>query len=135
MDVVALIGRIIFTAAFLMGGIGHLTATQAMSGYIATKKIPQPTLAVQVSGIWILVASALLILGIWPDLAALMLLLFLLATAFLVHDFWTVSDAQAKQMEQIQFTKDLSLAGAALTLFAVYAMDPHPGINLMDPLF
>jgi putative oxidoreductase len=134
MDVIALIGRIVFTVVFIMGGIGHLTATQAMSGYAAAKKVPQPTLTVQVSGIWILVASLLLILGIWPDLAALMLALFLLGTAFVIHNFWTVTDAEAKQMEQIQFTKDLSLAGAALFLFAVYATDP-PGLNLVGPLF
>ena len=135
MDVVVLIGRILFTTAFLMGGLGHLTATQAMSGFAASKKIPRPTPAVQVSGVWILLASVLLVLGVWPDLAALMLVVFLLATAFLMHDFWTLRDEQAKQMEQIQFAKDLSLAGAALALFAVYAMDPHPGLNLVGPLF
>jgi uncharacterized membrane protein YphA (DoxX/SURF4 family) len=135
MDVIALIARIVFTAIFIGAGIGHLTATQAMSGYAASKKLPQPTLMVQLSGVYILVASALLILGVWPDLAALALVPFLLITAFVFHDFWTQTDPQAKQTEQQQFLKDLSLAGGALALFALYAADPHPGLNLVGPLF
>jgi putative oxidoreductase len=135
MDVIALIGRIAFTLCFILGGIGHLTATEAMSGFAATKRVPRPTLAVQVSGIWIIVGSVLLVLGIWPDLGALMLMVFVLGTAVLMHDFWKEPDPQAKQMEQIQFAKDLSLAGGALAIFALYAMDPHPGLLLVGPLF
>ncbi|MFI0349728.1 DoxX family protein [Actinomadura sp. 9N407] len=135
MDVIALIARIVFSAIFIGAGIGHLTATQAMSGYAASKKLPQPTLMVQISGVYVLVASALLILGIWPDLAALALVPFLLVTAFVFHDFWKQSDPMAKQNEQQQFSKDLSLAGGALALFVLYAADPHPGLNLVGPLF
>ncbi|MFB4315740.1 DoxX family protein [Actinomadura sp. 21ATH] len=135
MDVIALIGRIVFTAIFIGAGIGHLTATEAMSGYAASKKLPQPKLMVRLSGALILVASVMLVLGVWPDLAALGLVLFLLLTAFLFHDFWTQTDPAAKQNEQLQFLKDLSLAGAALLIFAVYAADPHPGLNLVGPLF
>jgi uncharacterized membrane protein YphA (DoxX/SURF4 family) len=135
MDVIALIARIVFASIFIGAGIGHLTAAQAMSGYAASKKLPQPTLMVRISGVYILVASALLILGIWPDLAALALVPFLLVTAFVFHDFWTQSDAQLKQTEQQQFSKDLSLAGGALALFVLYAADPHPGLNLVGPLF
>ncbi|TNY36285.1 DoxX family protein [Thermomonospora catenispora] len=135
MDVIALIGRILFTAIFLGSAVGHLTATDAMARYAQAKKLPQPRLAVQVSGVYILVASVMLILGIWPDLAALALVPFLLMTAFIFHDFWTATDPGARQQEQTQFLKDVSLAGGALALFAMYAADPHPGLNLVGPLF
>ncbi|MBO2452447.1 DoxX family protein [Actinomadura barringtoniae] len=135
MDVIALIARILFTAVFLGAAMGHLTATEAMAGYAASKKLPQPKLAVQVSGVYIGLASIMLILGIWPDLAAIALVPFLLITAFVFHDFWRVEDAQARQLEQIQFTKDLSLTGGALALFVLYAAESHPGLNLVDPLF
>lgn len=135
MDVVALIGRILFTVVFIGGGIGHLTATEAMAGYSAAKKLPQPRLAVLVSGGYLLVASAMLILGIWPDLAALAFVPFLLITAFVFHAFWQESDPHMRQMEQIQFTKDISLAGGALGLFALYAGDAHPDLLLVGPLF
>ncbi|TQM70069.1 putative membrane protein YphA (DoxX/SURF4 family) [Actinomadura hallensis] len=135
MDVVALIARIAFTLIFLGAGAGHLTATTAMAGYAASKKVPQPKLAVQVSGVYILVASVMLILGIWPDLAALALVPFLLLTAFVFHDFWNQESPEARQQEQLQFLKDLSLAGGALALFVLYASEGHPGLNLVAPLF
>ncbi|GAA1814069.1 DoxX family protein [Actinomadura chokoriensis] len=135
MDVVALIARIAFTAIFVGAGIGHLTATDAMAGYAAAKKLPMAKLAVQVSGAYILLASALLVLGIWPDLAAIALVPFLLITAVVFHDFWTQESPEARQMEQQQFLKDIALAGGALALFALYASDNHPGLNLVGPLF
>ncbi|MFI0367995.1 DoxX family protein [Actinomadura sp. 1N219] len=135
MDVVALIARIAFASIFIGAGFGHLTATAAMAGYAQSKKLPQPTLAVQVSGVYILVASALLVLGVWPDLAAIALVPFLLITAVVFHDFWRLESPEERQLEQIQFSKDLSLAGGALALFALYASDGHPGLTLVDPLF
>ncbi|REE99602.1 DoxX family protein [Thermomonospora umbrina] len=135
MDVIALIGRILFAAIFLGSAVGHLTATDAMAGYAASKRVPRPRLGVQASGVYILVAAVLLILGIWPDLAALALVPFLLITAFMFHDFWSQSEPGTRQQEQIQFLKDVSLAGGALALFVLYASDGHPGLNLVGPLF
>lgn len=135
MDVIALIGRTLFTVVFLGAAMGHLTSADAMAGYAASKKLPQPKLAVQVSGVYVGVASVLLILGIWPDLAALAFVPFLVLTAVLFHDFWKQDDPETRQMEQIQFSKDLSLAGGALGFFALYASDTHPGLNLVGPLF
>jgi putative oxidoreductase len=135
MDVVALIARIAFTAIFIGAAVGHLTATEAMAGYAAAKKLPMAKLAVQVSGVYIAVASVLLILGIWPDLAAIAFVPFLLITAFVFHDFWAQEAPEMRQQEQMQFTKDLSLAGGALALFVLYASDSHPGLNLVGPLF
>ncbi|MFD0686967.1 DoxX family protein [Actinomadura fibrosa] len=134
MDVVALIARIVFTTIFLGAAVGHLSSADAMAGYAASKRLPQPKLAVQVSGAYLLIASAMLILGVWPDLAALAFIPFLLITAFVFHDFWT-QQGEARQMEMIQFNKDLSLAGGALALFALYASDHHPGLNIVGPLF
>ncbi|MFG2000006.1 DoxX family protein [Spirillospora sp. NPDC048911] len=135
MDVIALIGRILFAALFLGSAFGHLTSADAMAGYAAGKKLPQPKLAVQVSGVYIGLAAVMLILGIWPDLAALALVPFLVLTAVLFHDFWRQESPEARQMEMIQFNKDVGLAGAALGFFALYASDANPGLNLVGPLF
>ncbi|SEF49092.1 Uncharacterized membrane protein YphA, DoxX/SURF4 family [Thermomonospora echinospora] len=135
MDVIALIGRILFAAIFVGSAIGHLTATDAMAGYAASKRLPQPHLAVRVSGVYLLVAAVMLVLGIWPDLAALALVPFLLITAFVFHDFWSVPDPATRRQEQVQFLKDVSLAGGALALFVLYASAHHPGANLVGPLF
>lgn len=134
MDLVVLIGRILFAALFIMSGIGHLTKTEAMAGYAKSKRVPSPRLAVIVSGVYILVAAVMIIIGLWADLAGLALVLFLLITAFTFHNFWSETDPMSRTQEQIQFFKDLALAGGALFLFVLYAA-AAPGMSVTDPLF
>lgn len=135
MDVIALIARVLFAALFIWSGVGHLVAIESRAGYAAVKRLPRPRLAVQVSGIYILVAGALLLLGVWPDLAALALVPFLLVSALLFHGFWQEDDPQVRTQEQVQFCKDLALAGGALGFFVLYSARNHPGLNLVGPLF
>jgi uncharacterized membrane protein YphA (DoxX/SURF4 family) len=40
-----------------------------------------------------------------------------------MHDFWTQTDAQAKQTEMISFFKNISMAGGALIIFAIAATE------------
>jgi len=136
MDVVALIGRILFAALFIGSAFGHLTQTEAMAGYAGSKGVPQPKLAVLASGVLMLVGALMVLLGIWIDLGALLLVIFLVPTALLMHAFWKESDAQARQLEMIQFQKDLALAGGALLILALYGgFAEDLGITITGPLF
>jgi putative oxidoreductase len=136
MDVLVLIGRILFVVLFLMSGVGHLTATNMMAGYAQSKGVPSPRPAVIVSGVLLIVAAIMVLLGLWIDLGALLLLVFLVPTALLMHAFWKESDPGVRQMEQIQFMKDMALAGAALFLFAFTAyLGPDLGLTITEPLF
>jgi putative oxidoreductase len=136
MDVVALIGRILFVALFLGSAFAHLTQTTAMAGYAAAKGVPQPRLAVLGSGVLMLVGALMILLGIWIDLGALLLVVFLVPTALLMHQFWKETDPQAKQVEMIQFQKDLALAGGALLILALYGgFAEDLGITITGPLF
>lgn len=136
MDVVALIGRILFAALFIGSAFGHLTQSEAMAGYASSRGVPQAKLAVLGSGVLILIGGLLVLLGIWMDLGALLLVLFLLPTAVLMHPFWKETDPMAKQNEMVSFNKDVALAGAALLLFALYAgYGAELGITITDPLF
>jgi uncharacterized membrane protein YphA (DoxX/SURF4 family) len=136
MDAVALIGRILFAALFLGSAFGHLTQSEAMAGYAGSRGIPQPRLAVLGSGVLILVGGLLVLLGIWMDLGALLLVIFLIPTAILMHPFWKETDPMAKQTEMVSFQKDLALAGAALIIFALYTNNTATlGITITDPLF
>ncbi|MCK1794917.1 DoxX family protein [Streptomyces sp. XM4193] len=127
MDVLVLIGRLLFVPLFLGSAVGHLTKSGDMAQYAAAKGVPAARLAVIGSGLLQLVAGLSLLLGIWPDLGALLLVLFLLPTAVLMHNFWAQSDPGAKTAETLHFQKDLALAGAALMLFAFFA---HLGDDL-----
>jgi putative oxidoreductase len=134
MDLIVLIGRILLAALFLGSAFGHLTQTEGMAGYAQAKGVPSARAAVVVSGVLILLGSLMVLLGIWPDLGALLLFIFLIPTAILMHGFWRETDPQARQMEMIQFQKDIALAGAALIAFALFATD-DVGLTITGPLF
>jgi len=63
------------------------------------------------------------ITGIYIDLGAVVLAVLLVVMAIKMHDFWTVTDPQAKQPEMISFFKNISMAGGALFIFALTATE------------
>jgi hypothetical protein len=53
-----------------------------------------------------------------------------------MHAFWKETDPQAKQLEQIQFSKDTALAGASLMLLGLFAgLGDQLGLVITGPLF
>jgi len=136
MDVLVLIGRILFSLLFLSSAFGHLTQTQAMAGYAKSKGVPSAQLAVIVTGLMLLVGGLMVLFGIWADLGALILALFLIPTAIIMHGFWRESDPQAKQMEMVQFNKDIALGGASLMLLALISFAGSDlGLTITGPAF
>lgn len=121
MDIVLIIGRVLFALLFINSGLAHFTKREAMSGYAQFKKVPAAKLMVLVTGFIILLGGLFVALGIYADLGALLIAIFLIPTALMMHNFWTIQDAQAKQGEMINFFKNLALAGAALVIFALVA--------------
>jgi uncharacterized membrane protein YphA (DoxX/SURF4 family) len=135
MSVLVLIGRILFSIQFLLSGFGHFTQRQMMTGYAASKGVPAAGASVLLSGLLLLVGGVFVAVGIWPDLGALLLVIFLVPTAFLMHAFWNENEPMARMNEQTQFTKDMALAGAALVMFAVFAyLGEDLGLVVVGPL-
>jgi uncharacterized membrane protein YphA (DoxX/SURF4 family) len=135
MDVIVLVGRVLFVVLFISSGLGHFRHRGGMSQYAKAKGLPAPVAAVIGSGIIQLAAGLSILLGIWADLGALLLVVFLLPTALLMHAYWKETDPQARVNERIQFNKDLALAGASLMLFAFFAKaGDNLGLTLTGPL-
>ncbi len=118
MDAVLVIGRVLFALIFVASGINHITKAEHMTGYAQFKKVPAAKASVILSGVLFLLAAASLILGVYADLGALVLAVLLVIMAVMFHNFWTQTDPQQKQMEQIAFFKNISMAGGALVMFA-----------------
>jgi uncharacterized membrane protein YphA (DoxX/SURF4 family) len=135
MDVVLVIGRVLFALIFIHSGIAHLTKVEAMTGYAQYKKIPAAKLSVIVSGLMILIGGLYIALGIYADLGALLIAAFLIPAAVLMHAFWKESDPTAKQTESIGFFKDLSMAGAALIIFVLVATGTDFGPSITSAFF
>ncbi len=135
-DVLVLIGRILFAALFAVSAMGHFGQTAAMTGYAQSRGVPSARIAVLAGGVLLALGAISVLLGIWADLGALLLVVFLVPTAVLMHGFWKESDGQAKMTEQVQFLKDLALAGAALMLFALFGhFGDDIGLMITGPLF
>ena len=135
MDILLVIGRVLFALIFINSGIAHLTKLQAMTGYAQFKKVPAAKLSVIVTGLMLIVGGLYLALGVYADLGALLLAIFLIASAFMMHNFWTIQDEQAKQGETINFFKNLALAGAALIIFVMVGSGVDFGPAITEGLF
>ena len=116
MDIVILIGRILFGAVFVGGALGHFTQIDAMAAYTESKGIRPGKPAVVASGAWMLAGATLVILGAWADLGALMLAVFLLPTAFIMHPYWGEQDPQAILSGSVQVVEGVAMTRAALNL-------------------
>jgi uncharacterized membrane protein YphA (DoxX/SURF4 family) len=135
MDVLVLIGRIMFSLVFIGSALGHLTLTDAMAAFAESRGVPSARPSVQGSGVVILVGGLMVLLGVWADLGALLLFAFLIVTAFMMHAFWR-EEGEARAQSQVQFLKDIALAGAALALFAfIVDAGEDLGLTLTGPLF
>jgi putative oxidoreductase len=135
-SILVLAGRILFVILFLGSAFGHLTQSQGMAGYAASKGVPAARAAVLLTGVMQLVGGLSVLFGVWGDLGALVLFLFLAPTAVIMHGFWREKDAGARAMDRVHFLKDLALAGAALMIAALFMYAGHHlGLTLTGPAF
>lgn len=136
MDVIVLIGRILFAFLFLSSAYAHFAQRKAMAAYAASKGVPSSMPAVLAGGVLLLAGGIMVLLGIWADLGALLLFIFLIPTAVLMHGFWRETDPQARNTEMVQFSKDTALGGASLMLFALFSFaGDNLGLTITGPLF
>src|SRR2546422_11432031 len=89
---IVLAGRLLFTTFVVRSGWGHLTKGEGMIGYAKSLGLPIPFLAGWPSGVWLLAASASIVLGIWPDIGALMVGIFVIPAAWFFHRYWTIGE-------------------------------------------
>jgi uncharacterized membrane protein YphA (DoxX/SURF4 family) len=137
MDVVFLVGRILFALIFIASGLtGHLTQARQTAQYARSQGAPAPELMVPLSGVVILVGGLSVALGIWADLGALLLAAFAFSVAFFMHPFWREQDPQMQQNQMAHFMKNMALVGGALVLFYAFnQLQGHAGLSITDPLF
>ena len=135
MDILLVIGRVLFALLFINSGIAHLTKLDAMAGYAQFKKVPAAKLSVIVTGLMLVIGGLYVALGVYADLGGLLLAIFLVLSAFMMHNFWTIQEAQQKQAETINFFKNLSLAGAALIIFVLAGSGTDFGPSITDGFF
>ncbi len=121
MDLLLIVGRILFAGLWIGAGFAHFKNLEAMTGYAKYKKLPAAKLGVIGSGLTFLVGGILIAIGTWVDLAALLIAITVILAAVIFHQYWRESDENTKMQEMMAFNKDMALGGAALILFALVA--------------
>jgi uncharacterized membrane protein YphA (DoxX/SURF4 family) len=116
---VLLAGRIVFAFFFVMAGYRHVVGGAEMVGYARSVRFPFPALAPWPAGLLLVAGGLSIALGVWPDIGALLLIVFLVPAMFWFHPFWKVSEDQQQTQSQL-FFRNLTFIGACIALFAVF---------------
>ena len=108
----AALGRILLATIFLLSGVSKLAAPAGTIGYIASAGLPFPELA-YAGAVFVEVAVAIaLIVGYQTRVAAAVIAVFSLVTAFGFH--FNLAD----QNQFIHFFKNVAIAGGLLQIVA-----------------
>lgn len=134
--IVLLIGRIVFSIQFLAAGFAHFKMGEQMVGYAQSMGAPAASLGGWPAGGWLVAAGLSVLLGVWPDVGALMIALWGIPTAWYIHGWWRYEDEQQKQTQQTIFMRNLAFIGAAIALFATFvALGDDLRYVITAPLF
>jgi len=102
-----------------MNAMNHFTQIGSMGGYAKMKGVPLPTLAVLGTGVLLGLGRLSILVGYMPTLGVALIVIFLLPTTLMMHNFWTIEDPMARMGDQINFMKNMALMGAMLMLLAI----------------
>ncbi len=117
MGYVILLGRILYSAIFLMAAPRHFSH-EGIS-HAADLGVPLAGFAVPLSGLMAIVGALSVLLGFRARMGAWVLIAFLVPVTLMMHAFWSLSDPAAVHTQQAMFAKNLSMIGAALLLSQV----------------
>jgi putative oxidoreductase len=90
---------------------------------LPTASDPAGLAVVIASGVAFIVGGVSILLGVWGDLGALLLIVTLIPHTFLMHRFWADRDPAERQTQFSMFTKNLALIGGAVLIFSWFARD------------
>jgi uncharacterized membrane protein YphA (DoxX/SURF4 family) len=114
-----LVGRILLGGFYLMNALNHFTQAGNMSQEVASKGVPFPMLAVLGTGLLLLLAGLSILLGIYPRIGVLLLVIFFLPVTFMMHNFWSETDPMMRLNQMVHFMKNLALLGSSLMFLAI----------------
>lgn len=108
------LGRLLYSAIFLMTVFGHFSAGYV--GYAAQAGVPAPGLLVPLSGVIAILGGLSITLGYKAKIGGWLIVLFLVPVTFKMHAFWAVPDPMMHGIQLALFWKNISMLGAALLI-------------------
>jgi putative oxidoreductase len=108
------LARPLMAAMYVADGASALKSPGPRVDMVRSAGLSEPEKLVQVNAATMLVGGLLFATGRLPRLSALALFASMVPTTWVGHAFWSETDPQAKQMQQMQFMKNLSMMGGLL---------------------
>lgn len=125
-------GRLLLAAIFIMSGFGKFADWAGTAGYMASKNLPAIPVLLVIAACAEILGGLSVLLGWKARWGALALILFLIPTTFIFHNFWAYQGME-RQTQMINFMKNLSILGG---LAMVAALGPGPrSIDARLPVF
>ena len=112
MEYLFLLGRVLFAGIWFVNALNHFQNASMMAGYVASKGVPAPKLAVLGSGAMMLFGGLSMLLGLYPTWGIVCLTVFLVPATLIMHNFWADRDPSARLHNFINFQKNAALLGA-----------------------
>ncbi len=128
MNYIFLLGRVLFSTIFIIKSFEHFSHATILRAQEAGIGMAQ--FFVPLSGIIALLGGLSLLLGYKAKKGAWLLVIFLLPTTFLMHNYWNAENTFALMMHQYCFWKNIALLGAAVMIShfgsGPLSLDKHP---------
>ncbi|MEO6973082.1 MAG: DoxX family protein [Rhodoferax sp.] len=112
-----LLGRILVAVLFLPSGIGKIGNFSGTAGYIASHGLPLPQLGAVIAIVVEVGVALAFLVGFKTRWSALILAIYAAAAGIFFHNYWDAPAAQL-MMQQINFYKNLAIAGGLLSFAA-----------------
>ncbi len=119
---IVLFGRLLVGGYYLMSAFYHFADLRTLSRFAAGAGVPMPEVAVIVAGILLAIGGVSLLLGIYPLIGVASLVMFFVPVTVMMHPFWADRDAMMRQMDIVNFSKNVALLGSSLMFLGI----PHP---------
>lgn len=111
-------GRIFLGIIFLWAAFDKIINYHVYTEMVASKGINEVSLFVIGSGIVEFLGAIALIFGYWTRFGAFVLMVYLIPTTFIFHDFWIVATTGSSHIQTILFLKNLGLFAGLLYVFS-----------------
>jgi putative oxidoreductase len=112
-----LVGRILIAAIFLLSGFAKLMDTSGTVGYMEAQGLPSAYALAIIAGLAEVLGGLAILFGFLTRLGAFGLMLFLVPTTAIFHDFWNMEGMEAKA-QMVNFMKNLAILGGLALLVA-----------------
>ncbi len=116
-NALTLLGRILIAALFVPAGLSKIPGFEGTAGYIASVGLPLPQVGAAIAILVELGLGLFLLVGWRSRLSALVIAVFTVVAGAIFHNFWA-APADQMLMQQINFFKNLSIAGGLLFIAA-----------------